>query len=72
MTQVRRNRLPKIKVLNKKSVNELVVSLKEAETNRRLIEKAGPSPGVFSLASMRCQLRQSPRNHVSFKRVGIR
>ena len=36
--QVRRNRLPKIKVLNKKSVNELVVSLKEVETNRKLIE----------------------------------
>ena len=32
----------------------------------------GPSPGVFAVASVRRKLRQSPRNEVSFKRVGIK
>ena len=67
-----RPRLPKIKVLNKESVNELMASIKEVTLNKKMIEHAGPSPGVFSIANTRKKLHQSPTNNVSFKRVGIK
>ena len=65
-------KLPKIKVLNKESLNDLVASIQEVDANKKLIEEAGPSPGVFSIAATRRKLRQSPRNDISFKRVGIK
>lgn len=50
----------------------MIASLKDVEANKSLIEKAGPTPGAFSIAAMRRKLRQSPQNSVSFKRVGIK
>ena len=64
--------LPSIKVFNRQSVNEMLASLEEIEINRELIEKAGPTPGVFSIAATLQKMRLSPRNSISFKRVGIK
>ena len=64
--------LPKIKVFNKESVNELIASIQEVKANKEIIEQVGPSPGAFSIANVRKQLRQSPENSISFKRVGIK
>ena len=50
----------------------MIASLKEVQTNKQIIDEAGPSPGVFSIAAARRKLRQSPQNSVSFKRVGIK
>lgn len=65
-------KLPKIKVFNKASINDLIASIQDVKSNRKLIEKVGPSPGAFSLAATRRVLRQSPSNEISFKRVGIK
>ena len=49
--------LPKIKVFNKESVNELIASIQEVKANKEIIEQVGPSPGAFSIANVRKQLR---------------
>lgn len=50
----------------------MMASLQEVKANKLLIDEAGPSPGVFSIAATRRKLRQSPENSISFKRVGIK
>ena len=49
-----------------------MASIQEVEKNKEIIESAGPSPGVFTIAAIRRKLRQSPDSVVSFKRVGIK
>ena len=65
-------KLPKIKVFNKASINDLIASIQDVKSNRKLIQQVGPTPGAFSLAATRHKLRQSPSNEISFKRVGIK
>lgn len=52
-----RQRLPKIKIFNKESVVDMIASLKEVQDNKDIIDKAGPTPGAYSIAAVRKRLR---------------
>ena len=63
-----RVKLPSIKLKNRHAVRDLLINEEEAERLNKSIEVSGPTPGIYSLAAARRNLKPD----FSFKRVGIK
>ena len=61
-------KLPSIKLKNRHAVKDLLINEDEAERLNKSIEVSGPTPGIYSLAAARRNLKPD----FSFKRVGIK